>query len=46
MPWLSFNKSSGDLFQPGGYSVSVLWPHARQGAQNDEIEGALQHLDA
>ena len=36
----------GNLLQPRGDAVSVLWAHAAQSTQNDEIEGALEHLDA
>ena len=34
------------LFEAGGQRVGVLRPHRRQGAEDDEVERALQQLDA
>ena len=36
----------GHLLEAGGQPVGVLRPHRRQRAQHDQIERALQELDA
>jgi hypothetical protein len=36
----------GDLLEPCRQRVGMQWPHRRQRAQHDQVEGSLEQFDA
>ena len=45
-PLIELQRMVGDLLEPRRQRIRVLRPHRRQRAQNDQIERALEELDA